>query len=153
MGDSRTPEHLALAAKALADPRRVKLLRVLLAADTTMCGCELADVLGVPDYQVSRDLATLRRGGLVADRGRSGTWVHYGPARGESDVVDHLLELVTEEVALDAHTERRFDLRVTLREDAGCILGAQHPSVLEAFRDAGVATDREASATDELETL
>ena len=135
-GDAPTAA-LAGAFKALSDPRRMRVLRVLLAAPETLCGCELSDILGVPDYQISRDLKALREAGLVRDRGRSGTWVHYEPARDVNAHLSEVLELVASSpmVADDA---ARFELRHGLRERAGCVLGPGDPGVVAAFEDAGL---------------
>ena len=140
---------LSAAAKPLGEPRRVRLLRLLLESGTTLCGCELADILDVPDYQVSRDLSALRQAGLVSEQGRSGTWVHYGPAWGLGRVTDRLLASVIDEVELAPVVTDRFELRLALRDQAGCILGAGHPDVLAAFDAAGVLkSDDSAQRTD-----
>lgn len=134
--------ELAAALKALGEPRRLRVLRVLLEAGDTLCGCELSDILEAPDYQISRDLSALRRVGLVRDRGRTGTWVHYEAADGQAvdDEAEHvapLLDLVRR-TPLDDADARRFDLRVGLRQQVGCVLGAGHPDVIRAFRAAGL---------------
>lgn len=129
-------DELALAFRALAEPRRLRTMRLLLEAPETMCGCEIADVLGVPDYQVSRDLAMLRAAGLVRDRGRTGTWVHYEPVT-STPVADAVTTLVRSGT-MDPHDRARLTLRLELREQVGCVLGAGHPDVLAAFASAGL---------------
>lgn len=129
-------DELALAFRALAEPRRMRTMRLLLEAPETMCGCEIADVLGVPDYQVSRDLATLRGAKLVRDRGRTGTWVHYEPVTG-TPVADAIATLVRSGT-MGPSDRARLTLRLELREQVGCVLGAGHPDVLAAFADAGL---------------
>jgi len=128
---------LAAAMKVLGEPRRLRVLRVLLEADDTLCGCELADILDVPDYQISRDLSALRKAGLVRDRGRSGTWVHYEAAEDASGHAASVLDLVRK-TPLDDRDARRFELRFGLREQVGCVLGPGHPDVVEAFRAEGL---------------
>jgi ArsR family transcriptional regulator len=129
-------EALSTAFRALAEPRRLRTLRLLLEAPDTMCGCELADVLDVPDYQVSRDLSALRTAGLVRDRGRTGTWIHYEPVTG-TPVADAVAALVRTG-AMDPADRTRLDLRLGLREQVGCVLGAGHPDVRAAFARAGL---------------
>lgn len=130
-------DDLAAAFKALSDPRRMRVLRALLAAPETLCGCELSDILGVPDYQISRDLKALREAGLVRDLGRSGTWVHY---EAMSDAPAHLTEVLdlVGSSPMDADDAARFELRHRLREQAGCVLGPGDPDVVAAFEGAGV---------------
>jgi DNA-binding transcriptional ArsR family regulator len=129
--------QLSAALKVLGEPRRLRVLRVLLEAGDTLCGCELSDILDVPDYQISRDLSALRRVGLVRDRGRSGTWVHYEAAEDGSGPVMQLLELVGRTL-LDDQDACRFQVRVGLRDQVGCVLGPGHPEVVHAFRAEGL---------------
>ena len=129
-------DDLAAAFRALAEPRRLRTLRLLLEAPETMCGCELADVLGVADYQVSRDLAMLRGAGLVRDHGRTGTWIHYEPVTG-TPVADAVAALVRAST-MHPGDRARLGLRLELREQVGCVLGAGHPDVLAAFAGAGL---------------
>lgn len=68
-------DKLSEHAKALADPRRIELLRFL-SDGHEHCVCEIAEALGMAEFQVSRQLAPLKRLGLVVAR-REGTWMHY----------------------------------------------------------------------------
>lgn len=60
--------------EALADPVRLRLVRLLLRGEA--CVCELVDALRLPQYAVSRHLRHLRAVGLVEAR-REGRWMHY----------------------------------------------------------------------------
>ncbi|MGZ6142821.1 MAG: ArsR/SmtB family transcription factor [Myxococcales bacterium] len=66
--------------KALADPTRVRILRLL--EGGPLCVGDLVQVLGVSQPKASRHLAYLRRTGLVEDEKR-GLWCFYRltPAR------------------------------------------------------------------------
>jgi ArsR family transcriptional regulator, arsenate/arsenite/antimonite-responsive transcriptional repressor len=119
--------------KALGDARRLRVLRTLLEVPDTLCGCEIADVLGLEDYQVSRALKPLRDAGLVREQARTGTWVHYAAARGDDPTTDAILDLVTA-VPLDRDERDRLELRYGLREQAGCVLGPGHPTVLATLQ-------------------
>jgi ArsR family transcriptional regulator, arsenate/arsenite/antimonite-responsive transcriptional repressor len=59
---------------ALADPTRLRLLRLLHRQD--LCVCELMDAVQLPQYKVSRHLREMRQVGLV-EATRSGRWMHY----------------------------------------------------------------------------
>jgi len=62
---------------ALADPVRLRIVSMLLAApDGSCCGCDLEEPLGLSQPTVSHHLKVLREAGLV-DGERSGRWVHY----------------------------------------------------------------------------
>lgn len=132
-------EVAAIAFKALSDPRRIGVLRLLLEVPDTLCGCEISDVLGLADYQVSRALSRLKAAGLVREKARTGTWIHYEAARDAGQVTARLLDLVAT-LPLSSDEAERLSLRYGLREQAGCVLGAQHPSVLEAFETRGLPT-------------
>jgi ubiquinone/menaquinone biosynthesis C-methylase UbiE len=67
-------EELQRVFKTLADPTRVRILR-LLEQEELIVG-ELMDILGMAQSRVSRHLAVLREAGLLSDR-RDGTFVAY----------------------------------------------------------------------------
>lgn len=60
--------------KALGDPSRLRIVRLLL--EQSLCVCEIVETLGLPQYAVSRHLGVLRQAGLVQGW-REGTWMHY----------------------------------------------------------------------------
>jgi ArsR family transcriptional regulator len=65
--------------KALADPNRVKILKLL--QQKTMCVCELQGALGISQPSVSKHLKILEEAGLV-DFFKDGLWVNYFLAKG-----------------------------------------------------------------------
>lgn len=60
--------------KALADPTRQKLYRILLQEE--LCVCELTGIFDVSQSAISQHLRRLKSAGLVNDR-RQGQWVFY----------------------------------------------------------------------------
>jgi DNA-binding transcriptional ArsR family regulator len=74
--DAEAALEVALRLKALADPVRVRLMSLLLAAEE-LCTCELAPALGVGEATVSHHLGVMRKAGLVADGQRRGMNVYY----------------------------------------------------------------------------
>jgi ArsR family transcriptional regulator, arsenate/arsenite/antimonite-responsive transcriptional repressor len=60
--------------KALADPMRIMILRLLL--ERELCVCEIVRSLEEPQYKVSKHISVLKQAGLVRDW-REGTWIHY----------------------------------------------------------------------------
>ncbi len=67
-----TPSRLF---RALSDATRLRAM-LLLHNEGELCVCELTHALRLSQPKVSRHLANLRAGGLVADR-RQGQWIHY----------------------------------------------------------------------------
>lgn len=68
--------EVALRLKALADPVRVRLMSLLLAADE-VCTCDLAPAVGLTEATVSHHLSVLKKAGLVSEGERRGMNVFY----------------------------------------------------------------------------
>ena len=70
-------ERLALVLKALADPVRLRLVRLVAdSPDTTACACHLPAALGISQPTLSHHLKKLVESGLL-HREQRGRWVHY----------------------------------------------------------------------------
>ncbi|MCL7489009.1 MAG: metalloregulator ArsR/SmtB family transcription factor [Desulfobulbaceae bacterium] len=67
--------------KALSDPSRVKIIKMLERKE--LCVCELTAALGLAQPTVSKHLKLLEEAGLVGYR-KDGPWVNYSLAK-ESD--------------------------------------------------------------------
>jgi ArsR family transcriptional regulator len=67
--------------KALSDPNRVKILKLL--QQKTMCVCELQGALKIAQPSVSKHLKLLEEAGLV-DYKKEGLWVNYYLADGRA---------------------------------------------------------------------
>lgn len=65
--------------KALSDPNRVKLLKMLQMRQ--MCVCEIQAALGIAQPTVSKHLKALETAGLVR-RKKEGLWVNYSLSDG-----------------------------------------------------------------------
>lgn len=68
--------------KALSDPNRVKIIKIL-QRKPKMCVCEMQAALGIAQPTVSNHLKVLEEAGLVFHE-KSGLWVNYSVAGGES---------------------------------------------------------------------
>jgi arsenate reductase/ArsR family transcriptional regulator len=68
-----------LAMKAVGDPTRTRILKLLEGGG--LCVCQVQAVLGLAPSTVSKHLAILKLAGLVEDR-RDGKWIEYALARG-----------------------------------------------------------------------
>ena len=65
--------------KAVADPTRVRTLKILEGGE--MCVCQVIAILSLGQSTVSKHLFLLRAAGLIRDR-RDRKWVHYSLNRG-----------------------------------------------------------------------
>ncbi|MBI3324032.1 MAG: winged helix-turn-helix transcriptional regulator [Candidatus Omnitrophica bacterium] len=68
--------ELSFVFKALSQPLRLKIVRLLMDRGREAYGDELAKSLRIPAYQLSRHLKVLKAVGLVHER-RAGRWVYY----------------------------------------------------------------------------
>jgi len=80
------------AAKALSDPNRVKIVKLLQTRD--LCVCEIRELLGLAQPTVSKHLKILEEAGLL-ERAKEGQWVNYRLADGAESshaaaMLDHL---------------------------------------------------------------
>lgn len=70
-------ERLAALMKGLADPVRLRLVRLVASSpDTTACACHLPAALGISQPTLSHHLKKLVEAGLL-EREQRGRWVHY----------------------------------------------------------------------------
>ena len=74
-------KQLTKVMKALSDPNRVKIIKLL--QQKVMCVCELQGALGIAQPSVSKHLKILEEAGLV-DYRKEGLWVNYYLADGKS---------------------------------------------------------------------
>ncbi len=69
--------------KALSDPNRVRILKLLQGEE--LCVCEIQEVLGLAQSTVSKHMKLLEDAGLV-EKKRQGTWMIYSLADGSESV-------------------------------------------------------------------
>lgn len=116
--------------QAMADPTRLRIVRLLAITREESCLCELVDSLLEPQYKLSRHLKILRQNGLLAAE-KEGRWVYHRLVTGRP----HLSRLwATVRVIPDATGEfaadlARFQRRMRLREAGRCRVGIQTPEL------------------------
>jgi ArsR family transcriptional regulator len=75
--DETRASTMAPVLAALADPVRLRIVSMLMAApDGSCCGCDMEEPLGLAQPTISHHLRVLREAGLVEGE-RRGRWVHY----------------------------------------------------------------------------
>jgi ArsR family transcriptional regulator len=60
--------------KCIADPQRLRILNLL--EGGSLCVCHLQELLDVPQVKMSKQLASMKRFGLIESH-REGTWMIY----------------------------------------------------------------------------
>jgi ArsR family transcriptional regulator len=116
--------------QALADPTRLRIVRLLAATNKEACLCELVDSLLEPQYKLSRHLKILKQGGLLTAE-KEGRWVYHQLVSDRSYLkclyaAIKLLPDVEREFATDL---ARFRKRMRLRERGRCRIGIQTPEL------------------------
>jgi DNA-binding transcriptional ArsR family regulator len=98
--------NLSAIFKALSDPLRLRILRLLLTNGREAYGEELARALRIPAYRLSRHLKVLKVTGLVHER-RVGRWVYYSLAKRNGQLLGMLRRLIAEaEVSISEQRRR-----------------------------------------------
>lgn len=111
------------ALKALAEPNRLRLFWLLIHVDQRITVAEAMDVTGETQYNVSRNLKTLYKSGLLTQQ-RNGKWVYYTLAQQQQSPWIALVDSVR---ALPAdnfqHISSRCLQRLAMRIDNQCVVG------------------------------
>jgi len=81
--------------KALADPTRLEILRLVAAQSGAVCVCDIVDRFDLSQPTISHHLKILRDAGLLASR-RQGLWRFYEPDPEGLDVLSDLSTLITD---------------------------------------------------------
>lgn len=81
IGRSKEMKEFVKVAKALSDPNRVKIIKML--QHKTMCVCEMQAALGIAQPTVSKHLKILEEAGFVTYE-KDGLWVNYRLSDGSS---------------------------------------------------------------------
>lgn len=100
--------------KALSDPNRVRVIKLL--EGGPLCVCEIQDVLGLAQPTVSSHMKILEDAGLLVKK-RQGTWIIYSHADGSDSVyAGTMLTILKEWLNEDADLQRMIEAL----PEAGC---------------------------------
>ncbi len=105
-------EAFVIVMKALSDPNRVRIVKML--QRRMMCVCELQAALGVAQPTVSKHLKILEEAGFVSRR-KEGLWVNYTVSDGSTSpyaasMLGNLRHWLTEDPDLTALLDKIMDL-------------------------------------------
>jgi ArsR family transcriptional regulator len=104
--------------KALSDPNRVKMIKML--QRRVMCVCELQGALGLAQSTVSKHLKILEDAGMIAFS-KEGLWVNYRLADGaKNPYVASLLGNLRHWLEDDAEVEALLDRLPEIRREFIC---------------------------------
>ena len=122
--------HFPEVFQALADPTRLRVVRLLAATGQECCLCELVDSLLEPQYKLSRHLKILKQAGLLTAE-KEGRWVYHRLVADRPYLkcllaAIKLLPDARREFAADS---ARFRKRMRLRDGGRCRIGIQTPEL------------------------
>ena len=104
--------------KALSDPNRVKIVKLL--QHRSLCVCELQAALQIAQPTVSSHLKVLEDAGLVTSR-KEGLWANYSPGNGNhSPYASVLLGNLRHWLRDDPEIERLMAILPSLRREEIC---------------------------------
>ena len=119
---SRVTEAVS-AAKALADPTRIRILVALRGRE--LCVCELCDALKVSQSTLSTHLQVIRKAGFVRTR-KVGKWIYYAPEPELEPFLDSFFSHFEAGLRSDSRLRRdvgRVTQRLAEREGDECCRG------------------------------
>jgi len=98
-------ETIAERLKALSDPTRLRIVRLLCHGE--LCVCDLMEALLLPQSKISRHMSFLKNSGWVVGK-RCGKWIHYCLAEPDEPLQAKVLRLLCRE--LPANPQAREDM-------------------------------------------
>lgn len=113
--------------QALADPTRLRVVRLLATTKEESCLCEMVDSLLEPQYKLSRHLKILRQSGLLTSQ-KEGRWVYHRLVTGPRYVKDlcSSVKNLEDNDRVFANDLARFNERIKLRKNGRCQVGIQN---------------------------
>lgn len=112
--------------QSLADPTRIRIVRLLVSTRDEACLCELVDSLLEPQYKLSRHVKALRAAGVLSAE-KSGRWVYHRLVT-DQQYLDHIqqsIKVLADPKRVFAQDLARFRARMRLRENGRCRIGIQ----------------------------
>lgn len=118
--------------QALADPLRIRIVRLLATTSEEACLCEFVDSLLEAQYKLSRHVKSLRQAGILS-ASKDGRWI-YHKLVGEAALLKHLYAFVRalpDDGGVFASDVQRFRKRLRLRDNGRCKVGIQTPELAD----------------------
>lgn len=110
--------------QALADPTRIRLVRLLTSSGEEACLCEFVDSLLEPPYKLSRHLKVLRQAGLLSSE-KDGRWVYHRLVSEPRylELLHATVQALPDPNLIYQADLARFKERMCLREGGRCRVG------------------------------
>jgi len=88
-------QRLSMMMKALSNPTRLEILRIVAAQPGPVCACDIVDRFKLSQPTISHHLKTLSKAGLLISR-RAGLWSFYTPDPDGLERIDGLRSLISD---------------------------------------------------------
>ena len=110
--------------KALGEETRLRIMRIMLKADSELCACEIIDVLDKPQYTISKSLGTLVGAGFLSER-RDGRMMFYALIRNAftTPIHESIRQITCDSNAAFKDDFKRLAKRLAGRKNGKCIDG------------------------------
>lgn len=107
--------------QALADPFRIRIVKLMLATNDELCLCELSEALGEPEYKLSRHVKVLKSSGLITSL-REGKWIYHSLVKDQSylKALHKALSLFPDSEGTMEDDLKNFRKRMALRQNGRC---------------------------------
>lgn len=117
--------------QSLADPTRVRIMRLLAVTGEETCLCELVDSLLEPQYKLSKHLKIIRQAGLLTAE-KDGRWVYHRLVQGVQflEPLYQVLKELPDNNGIYTADLARFRERMCLRKDGRCRVGSQNTKLI-----------------------
>lgn len=97
-------KNLTKVFKALSDPNRLRIVKMLESRD--LCLCEISKILNLANSTVSKHLSILRDAGLIVDF-KDGKWVNFGLTKSPESMYVQELQLLLKTWLVDDEIVRK----------------------------------------------
>lgn len=110
--------------KALSDETRLRIMRIMIQAGVEICACEIIDVLGKPQYTISKGLGVLVSSGFLSER-REGRMMFYALISNSfnKSIFDSLRQITCDSNPAFKNDIARLTKRISARKNGKCVEG------------------------------
>lgn len=110
-------ENIVHFSRALADPTRWRIIRLVLV--DALCVCDLADVLGMPQSSVSSHVQVIRKAGLLESE-KCEKWTYFRIEPKYRELIGTLEKFFESDAAVFKTDAVRSLARLAIRESSCC---------------------------------
>jgi ArsR family transcriptional regulator, arsenate/arsenite/antimonite-responsive transcriptional repressor len=121
--------------KALSDPTRLRIAKILISAHKKVCVCEIVDSLKMPVYTISKHIKELRNAGLIEEE-REGKFIFYRISDHHNTFSSKIIALINSipEEIFKKDLEY-LKIRLSQRQNGKCVIGIKDNAKKKNFHN------------------